>query len=56
MGFDHSQRIICSKYNKDRLKEDVREEYLKHHPEMKDVKLSENFLVTKLIDYYLGDR
>ena len=38
---------------KDRFEIEIKEEFLRHHPEFKDFNLSHDFLLNKIIDYYL---
>lgn len=40
---------------KKRLLDNCKKEYLFHHPEMKGIPLSQNFLLGKVIDFYLKD-
>lgn len=49
-----SERITCSVSTKDLLLDECKQEYLKHHPEMEGVILTQSFLVRKVIDFYLG--
>ena len=38
---------------KKRLVDNCKKEYLHHHPEMKGIPLSQDFLLGKVIDFYL---
>lgn len=35
------------------LRNEVKDEFLKHHKEMRGIKLTDDYLVKKIIDYYL---
>ena len=45
-------RLSVKKETKEMLPA-VRKEYLKHHPQHKDFRLSEDFLTKKAFEYYL---
>lgn len=52
---DYSKVVCCSKEIHNRLNEDVRGEFLKHHPEMEGVKISKAYLLNHIIEYYLNN-
>ena len=37
----------------DRLRNECKTEFLEHHPEFSSMPLSDNFMLTKIIDWYL---
>jgi len=47
------RQIRCNKINLDKLRNEIKQEFLKHHPEFEGYPLSDNFLLTKIINYYL---
>lgn len=47
----YTERVSCSKIEKNRMNK-MRELFLKDHPEMKGMHLSEGFMVKQLMDYY----
>jgi len=49
-----NKTVILRKEVHDKL-EEVREEYLKHHPEMKNIRLSYNKLIYETIQFYLNN-
>ncbi|MCX6709793.1 MAG: hypothetical protein NTV63_02445 [Candidatus Woesearchaeota archaeon] len=49
----YNDRISCSSKDKKRLISDCQKIYLKHHPEMSGIRLTQGFMLKKIIDYYL---
>lgn len=45
--------IRISQDNQSRLRSECRELFLDHHPEMKGLTITDEFIVTKIIDFYL---
>lgn len=52
---DYEVRICCSRTNQKRLREDVKQEFLRHHKIYDGVKLNDNFLLNQLLTFYLKD-
>jgi hypothetical protein len=50
---NYTERMSCSKETKDRILNDCKREYLKNHPEMRGIPLSQGFLLDKISRYYL---
>lgn len=49
----HSVKITVSEDTKNLLLNGCKEEFLTHHPELKGMKLTENFLVRQIFEHYL---
>jgi len=47
------RQMRCSKDNLSKLRNEVKQEFLKHHEEFEGYPLSDNFILTKVIKYYL---
>jgi len=48
-------KITISEHNKKRLMGLCVDEYLFHHPEFRKVKLTQDFILEKVIDFYLNN-
>lgn len=48
-------KFNCHNNTKELIMNDCKESFLKHHPEMKGIHLSENFILYKLAMFYLGN-
>ena len=49
----YEQRLSCSKETKNLLLKDCTELYLRHHPEHREIKLSQGFILKKVVKFYL---
>jgi hypothetical protein len=49
-------KLSCAKETSDLLLIECKEEFLKNHPEMKGMFLSQNFILLKVTNYYLGKK
>ena len=47
-------KVCVSSNNKNRLMKECVIEFLKHHSELKGFKFTHDFMMEKVIDYYLG--
>lgn len=45
--------LICSKETKDIILNECTKEFLQHHKEFKDMKLSQSFILKKIAEFYL---
>ena len=48
-----SYKTIAIKNNVSELLEEAKEEYLKHHPEFKEIPISNNKILFEVLEYYL---
>ena len=48
-------RISCFPETKKKIMEDCKQQFLKSHPEFEGMKITENFILTKLYKYYLNE-
>lgn len=46
-------KICCSKEVFDKIMSECKEEFLKHHPEFKGINITQNFMLTKIAEFYL---
>jgi hypothetical protein len=49
----YSAKLTCSEYNKNRLMNECKITFLKYHPEFDGMKLTQEFLLTKVLDHYI---
>ena len=47
-------KIPVKELTKQKIKKEIRIEFLLHHPEFKDMNLTYDFLINKMMDYYLN--
>lgn len=47
------ERIVCSPSTRKLLEKECRAEFLKHHPDMKGVRLSNDYILRRVCNYYL---
>jgi hypothetical protein len=45
--------VRISLSDRDRIKQECRQIYLKHHPEMINLHLSMRFMISKIVDWYI---
>ncbi len=50
---NYTERLTCSKETKKRILKDCVDEYLKWHPEMKGVLITQGFILEKMVDFFL---
>lgn len=50
---NYSERLCCSPEVKKRIMIKCKQEFLKHHPEMIGLNLTENFMLDKISVYYM---
>jgi hypothetical protein len=50
---NYERHILCSNESKKLIEEDCKKEFLNHHPEFKGLRLSNGFILSKIIKYYL---
>jgi len=56
MERDYSYRLCCSKEVHDLIVINCINEFIEHHPEFHDMKISHNFILRKIAEYYIkGD-
>jgi hypothetical protein len=53
MERSYTERLACSESTKELIMVYCVEEYLEHHPEAKDFRISADFILKKLAEYYL---
>ena len=51
----YSVKLTVSESTKKLINEDCKEEFIKHHPELKGMKITENFIVRQIADFYLKE-
>ena len=51
----YSVKLTVSESTKKLVNTECREEFLKHHPEIKGMKITENFIVRQIADFYLKE-
>lgn len=51
----YSVKLTVSKSTKELIIEDCKEEFLKHHPELEGMKITENFIIRQIADFYLKE-
>ena len=49
----YTGKLCCSLTNKKLLMEECKIEFLKHHPDFEGMTLTQDFMLTKIIEYYL---
>lgn len=48
-------RLTVSKNTKNLIMNECKGEFLKHHPEIKGMKITENFIVRQIAEFYLKE-
>ena len=51
----YSVKLTVSESTKKLILDECKEEFLKHHPEIKGMKITENFIVRQIADFYLSE-
>lgn len=51
----YSVKLTVSESTKKLITEDCKNEFLKHHPELQGMKITENFIIRQLADFYLKE-
>lgn len=51
---NYSERIAVSKLNKRLIRKECQIEFLKNNPHFKDIRITDNMIITALIKTYLG--
>lgn len=52
-GKSYSVKLTVSESTKSMVVEECKKEFLTHHPEIKGMKITENFIVRQLAEFYL---
>ena len=52
-GKKYCERLCCSTETKNMIMTDCVEEFLSHHPELAGMKITQDFILRKIIDFYL---
>ena len=47
--------LICSPKVRDCIMIDCKREFLEHHPEFKGMRITQNFMLQKLVDFFLKE-
>lgn len=50
---DNMVQIWVRTSDKDRMMDECKEDFIKHHPEFRGASITQNFMFRKLVDYYL---
>ncbi len=48
-------RLTVSESTKDMVMNECREEFIRHHPELKGMKITENFIIRQIAEFYLKE-
>ena len=51
---NYADTMHCGTETKRFIMEECVEEFLKHHPEMKEMNITQGFMLDKIAKYYLG--
>jgi len=51
----YTEHLTCSKETKNMIMINCKEEFLKHHPEISDIKISSGFMLKKIAEFYMRD-
>jgi hypothetical protein len=49
----YTEHLVCSKTTKKLILNDCVEEFLEHHPEFKGYNITQDFILRKIVEYYL---